>query len=69
MAKRERELWLRAHEMTWQHGDDAPIHAAMKADELFEKGDDEGAATWRLILRCINALQRPSGGTSDRVVE
>ena len=28
-----------------QHGDEAPIHAAMRADELLSKGDLEGQAT------------------------
>ena len=40
-----------------QHSDEAPIHAAMKADELSEKGDLDGAAAWRRILDAINELQ------------
>ena len=41
-----------------QHGADAPIHAAMRADELLEAGDLDGVATWRRILRAVEELQR-----------
>ena len=45
-----------------QHGEDAPIHAAMHADELLEAGDLEGCAVWKRILRAIEELQ----GTAPR---
>ena len=41
-----------------QHGDEAPIHAAMRADELLDKGDIEGRAVWRRVIRAIEELQR-----------
>ncbi len=41
-----------------QHGEDAPIHAAMRADELLEAGDLDGCAVWRRILRAVEELQR-----------
>ena len=31
------------------HGTEAPIHAAMRADELLDQGDLDGAAVWRRI--------------------
>ncbi len=34
-----------------RHGDEAPIHAAMRADELLDKGDLDGAAAWRRIVK------------------
>lgn len=37
-------------------GDDAPIHAAMRADELLENGDVEGKAVWMRILRAVDEL-------------
>ena len=52
----EWELWACANEAIRQDGLDAPIHAAMRADELFEQGDDAGAVTWRLIVHRINEL-------------
>ena len=47
-----------------QHGEDAPIHAAMRADELMAKGDLDGQAIWKLILKAIDELlanERPKG--------
>ncbi len=36
---------------------DAPIHAAMRADAMLEAGDLDGVATWRRILRAVEELQ------------
>ena len=33
-----------------QHGEDAPMRAAERADQLLEAGDMIGAVTWRRIL-------------------
>ena len=52
----EWELWSCAEEMIRQHGFDAPIFAAMRADALLERGDQAGAATWRLIVHRANEL-------------
>jgi hypothetical protein len=41
-----------------QHGDDAPIRAAQRADVLLEEGDMDGALVWRRILDAIDELQR-----------
>ena len=45
-----------------QHSDDAPVHAAMRADELMAAGDMEGAATWKRILGAIDVLTRRRSG-------
>ena len=48
-----------------QHGEDAPIEATMRADAMLEKGDLDGYAAWRRILRAVEELQgtapRPGG--------
>jgi hypothetical protein len=41
-----------------QHGQDAPIRAAERADELLEAGDIDGAGIWRTIMGAIEELQR-----------
>jgi hypothetical protein len=41
-----------------QHGEDAPIRAAERANELLEAGDTEGAAIWWAIVDAIEELQR-----------
>ena len=53
-----------ANELIEQHGDDAPIHAAMRADELLEAGDLDGLAVWKRILAAVDELlsgERPEG--------
>ena len=58
------DIYRSANELIKQHGDDAPIHAAMRADELLEAGDLDGQAVWKLILKAIEKLQskeRPRG--------
>ncbi len=45
-----------AHLLIERHGDDAPIEAAMRADELMAAGDMEGVAVWKMILKAIAEL-------------
>ena len=52
------EIYRAAKLLVDQHGEDAPIRAAERADELLESGDFEGAAIWRSILAAIEELQR-----------
>ena len=40
-----------------QHGEDAPIHAAMRADPMLDKGDLGGYAVWKRILKAVEELQ------------
>lgn len=58
----DQESWAHANEMVNQHGFEAPIHAAMKADDLFEQGDFDGARDWVVIVRRINEILRGPGG-------
>ncbi len=37
--------------------EDAPIHAAMRAVAMLNKGDLDGYAVWRRILRAVGELQ------------
>lgn len=57
MAIEDWELWACANKLIEQHGEDAAIHAALRADALFDEGELDGAATWRAIVRRINQLQ------------
>ena len=51
------DIYRSAHELIEQHGEDAPIHAAMRADKMLEAGDVDGQAVWRRILKAIDELQ------------
>ncbi len=50
-----------------EHGEDAPIRAAMKADALLDKGHMEGSAVWRRILVAIKELLRQEPGEGEGV--
>ncbi len=55
-----------ANVLVKRHGQDAPIHATMRADAMLDKGDLDGVATWRRILRAVEELlskERPAGVT------
>ncbi len=51
------DIWRSAQVLVKRHGQDAPIHAAMRADAMIETGDLDGCAVWRRVLRAIEELQ------------
>ncbi len=57
------DIYRSANVLVKHHGPDAPIHAAMRADAMLEKGDLAGYAAWKRIVRAVEELQRvgPSG--------
>ena len=62
----EIDIYRTANELIKQHGEDAPIHTAMRADELLEAGDMDGKAVWLRITKAIDELlskERPKDAT------
>ena len=60
------DIYRTANELIKQHGEDAPIHAAMRTDELLDAGDLDGQAVWKRILAAVEELQskeRPKDAT------
>ena len=51
------DIYRSAKTLVKQHGKDAPIHAAMRADDMLEAGDLDGYAVWKRILRAVEELQ------------
>ncbi len=51
------DIYRSARLLVKQHGQDAAIQAAMRADAMLEKGDLDGYAVWKRILRAIEELQ------------
>ncbi len=47
------DIYRSAQVLVKQHGNDAPIEAAMRADAMLEAGDLDGCAVWRRILRAV----------------
>ena len=61
------DIYRAAQVVVKQHGQDAPIEAAMRVDAMLEKGDLDGYAVWRRILRAVGELQRTEVGAGVRV--
>ncbi len=51
------DIYRSANFLVKQHGEDAPIEAAMQADAMLEAGDLDGYAVWKRILRAAEELQ------------
>jgi hypothetical protein len=50
--------WRVANLLIQQHGSDADLQAAMRADALWDAGDQAGFAVWTQIINAIDALRR-----------
>ncbi len=51
------DIYRSAQVLVKRQGQDAPVEAAMRADELLEAGDLEGCAVWKRILKAVEELQ------------
>ena len=51
------DIWRSAKALIDNYGEDATIHAAMRADELLARGDMDGAGTWRRVIQAIEKLE------------
>ncbi len=47
------DIYRSANVLVKHHGQDAPIEAAMRADAMLDKGDLDGYAVWKRILRPV----------------
>ena len=52
-----------------QHGEDAPIFAAMQADKCLEGGDLDGKAVWMGVIRAIKELTNTGSRESGQPVQ
>ena len=52
------DIYRTANLLIQQNGQDAPVHAAMRADAMLEKGDLDGCAVWKRVVRAVGELQR-----------
>ncbi len=58
------DIYRSAQILVKRHGADAPIHAAMRADAMLDKGDLGGYAAWKRIVKAVGELlskERPDG--------
>ncbi len=55
-------MYRAAHLTIKQKGDEAPLHAAMRADELLDAGDMDGRAVWLGYCERSECCCEPSPG-------
>ncbi len=58
------DIYRSANLLVKRHGEDAPIHAAMRADAMLDKGDLDGYEVWKRIVKAGEELlskERPAG--------
>jgi hypothetical protein len=53
----EIDIWRVACLMLKRYGDEADIESAIRAEELAEAGNHNGAAVWRRIIDAIGQLE------------
>ncbi len=51
------DIYRSANILVKRHGQGALIHAAMRADAMLEKGDLDGYAVWKRVLRAVGELR------------
>jgi hypothetical protein len=52
------DIYRTASVLIRERGDEADLIAAQRADEFLEKGDMDGSAVWRHILKVIKEIWR-----------
>ncbi len=60
------DIYRSANVLVKRYGQDAPIHAAMRADAMLEAGGLDGYAVWKRIVKAVGELlskERPAGVT------
>ena len=61
------DIYRSANLLMKRYGPDAPIHAAMRADNMIAKGDLDGFAVWKRILCAVEELQREIATAGDQI--
>ncbi len=61
------DIYRSAHVLVKHHGQDAPIEAAMRADAMLDKGDLDGYAVWKRVLKAVEELLRVEPTEGERV--
>jgi hypothetical protein len=67
MTLTDPDIWRAANLLIRQHGQDAPIHAAQRTDELMAAGDIDGWSVWKRICAAVDELMRDELEPGERV--
>ncbi len=56
------DIWRAANLLIRQHGAEAEIVAAERAELMIDRGDHDGEVVWMRIRRAVAELQAPPAG-------
>ncbi len=54
----EIDIYRTASVLIREHGEDAALEAAQRADAMLEKGAIDGQRVWKLVLAAVKEIQR-----------
>jgi hypothetical protein len=60
------DIYRSAQVLIREHGEDAALEAAMRADAMLDKGDLEGYVMWKRVLRAVEEMQRKHPDNGER---
>jgi hypothetical protein len=52
------DIYRSANVLIREHGEDAALEAAQRADDMLARGDMDGLAVWKRILAAIEEIRR-----------
>ena len=61
------DIYRSAQVLVKRHGEDASIEAATRADAMLDKGDVDGYAVWKRVLKAVEELLREEPKEGERV--
>ena len=59
------DIYRTANVLIREHGEDAALEAAQRADAMLEKGAIDGQRVWKRVLKAINEIQREELGPEE----
>ena len=62
------DIYRSAGVLIREHGEDAALEAAMRADAMLEKSNLEGLAAWKRIVRAVEEVQRMERRKDEAVI-
>ena len=61
------DIYRTASVLIREHGEEADLVAAMRADSFLEDGDVDGSAIWKRVLKAIKEIQREAPRDGEAV--
>ncbi len=61
------DIYRTASVLIREHGEEADLVAAMRADSFLDDGDIDGSAIWKRVLKAIKDIQRQEPREGEKV--